>query len=327
MEKKEEPILLDYIFGLDCGNFPIEMALEDIQDGNVGASALYHLDYLCKKVFQNLPIEENDRQLYRFTSFPSPDSDKWNEDNCPIINDIKEKSITLSSPKNFNDPMDPLIKAWVERRRIKLKDEEDKKLYELLGGILDKIRICCLVDPSKTNRHQSRIEDCSPLMWAHYAKNHTGICIQYNVKPSNLKTDENNEIIRLLDINYKKSFPLDGNIPFTDSIVVKGNCWSYENEVRLVMYSSSKQEDYYPLKGYEISAIYMGYRIDAKKRRYLKKLLYGSNIKLYQMSFSKNDITKLESHEVWHNAQTKEPQRNIKQQLKDLLKIFRKCTT
>ena len=42
----------------------------------------------------------------------------------------------------------------------------------------------------------------------------------------------------------------------------------------------------------------MGCEIDPKKRGYIKDMLRGSNVKLYQMAFSSKDITKLESHRI-----------------------------
>jgi len=47
-----------------------------------------------------------------------------------------------------------------------------------------------------------------------------------------------------------------------------------------------------------LDAYYMGYRIDREKRNYLKRILKGSGIRLYQMAFAKNDISRLVAHEV-----------------------------
>lgn len=302
MKKERDSLLLKDILEstniVDCNNPELEIAMENIMDGNCGDSPSYHLDNICKEAFLKLPTLDEERSLFRFTGFPPQEIEKWDANKEGTIGDIINNRITLSNPKNFNDPMDPIIKAWCERRKIHSTNNFDKKLYQLIDYTLGRIRICCLVDPLRSGKQKSTIENCSPLMWAYYAKNHTGICIRYKIKPSNLISQEN-EIVRLLDVNYNITFPLDGNIPFTDSIVVKGNCWNYENEVRLVLYSSNDNiKDYHSLEGYEISAIYMGCRIDAKKRAYLIELLKDRDIELYQMAFSKKDITKLECHKV-----------------------------
>lgn len=312
MKKKELKLLLKDF--LETRNLEecifqqeLDMALENVQDGNIGQSALYHLDNMCYEVFKMLNKgAAEEKHLFRFAGFPLlKDENKkekaWNPKDCPIIQDIKNNAITLSSPKSFNDPMDPLLKAWIERRKIHPDDKVDKIIYQLIEKTLDKIRICCLVDPLKKKRLCREklpvIDGCNPLMWAHYAKSHTGVCIQYKIKPTNL-IDDNNRIVRLLDVDYNKVFPLDGDIPFTDSLVVKANCWSYEKETRLVLYSRKREKDYCQLSNFEIEAVHMGYRIDSEKRNYLKKMLKGSSVKLFQMSFSTDDITKLVSHEI-----------------------------
>jgi len=53
-----------------CVHHGLEMALENVMDGNVGASALYHLDNLCYDVFQSIPIVTDERTLFRFTKKP-----------------------------------------------------------------------------------------------------------------------------------------------------------------------------------------------------------------------------------------------------------------
>ena len=65
------------------------------------------------------------------------------------------------------------------------------------------------------------------------------------------------------------------------------------------MYSREKLSDYYSQEGYEIEAVYMGCRIEHEKRQYLKGMLKGSGIKLYQMSFSEDDISKLVAHQIY----------------------------
>ncbi len=123
-------------------------------------------------------------------------------------------------------------------------------------------------------------------MWAHYADSHKGICIKYKIKPSNL-VDTSNRVIRLFDVKYNKEFPLNGEIPFVDALLTKGNYWEYEKECRLLLFSTKEEKDYCQLKEYEVAAIYMGSRIGKEKRDCLKTLCKEKNIELYQMSFQK----------------------------------------
>ena len=305
MRQRSKRLLLKDILEtkeLDSSVHPsFEMALENVMDGNTGDSALYHLDNLCYDVFQKVPSAIDERVLFRFTGLKAEGEDKgaeWTGEKCYAYNDIKNGSLTFGAPKRFNDPMDPLIKAWAEWRGLLSDDEDEKVLYQLVNNSLDRIRISCLIDPlrNKWNRKclYPSINDCNPLMWAHYADSHKGVCIQYKITPANL-IDEEDKIIRLFDVNYDQAFPLDGNIPFMDSLCVKGDFWRYEKETRLVLYSRKRMNDYYSVKGYEIEAVYMGCRIEQEKRDYLKRMLKGTGVKLYQMSFSEEDITKLVS--------------------------------
>ena len=97
-----------------CVHHGLEMALENVMDGNVGASALYHLDNLCYDVFQSIPLVTDERTLFRFTSLAAAgekEGKKWAGENCYAFNDIKNRRLSFAAPKLFNDPMDPLIKA------------------------------------------------------------------------------------------------------------------------------------------------------------------------------------------------------------------------
>lgn len=280
--------------------FYLDVALENVIDGNKG-STIAHLDDLFYEVFQSIPAITEEKTLLRFAGFKEPEKgEKWNPEDDYTLQDIRDNSLSFAAPRFFNDPMDPLIKAWAEWRKIHDEDKDDKTLYRLINQVLDRIRISCLVDPFRDTKKSKQlpIDRCNPLMWAHYAKSHTGICIQYRIKPENM-IDNGMEVIRLLDVNYDKPFPLDGNIPFLDSLCVKGDSWRYEKETRLLLYARGDTGGHPHKKGYEIEAVYMGRKIDKEKRDCLRKLLKDSDIKLYQMDFSVKDITKLEAHEIY----------------------------
>lgn len=288
-----------------CKSYELELAYENIIDGDSNRDVLYHIDNLCYDAFKTLPLIKKERHVLRFIKFP-PQTDNngnetvWDGMQCNIIKDIQNHTITLGSPNRFNDPMDPLIRIWIADKKVSSKT--DKKIYNHIKKTLDKIRICCLVDSNINNNiftnifHKKNGYD-NPLMWSHYADSHKGICIQYKITQSNL-VDNKDEIVRLLDIDYCKSFPLDGNISFIDSLIVKSNYWEYEKETRLIMYSRNEKDKYCQLPNFEIEAVYMGVRIDSKKRDFLKHMLKNSSIKLYQMKFSENDISKLIAKEI-----------------------------
>ena len=303
---KNKILLLKDLFDTEnIPNYKLEIAMESLIDEDY-PWALQHIDELCYDAFNTIPLSYKERHLLRFVKLTSPCVKKCNtiEDKknteCHIIKDIINNEITLSSPKKFNDPMDPLIKIWLADRKNKNKDKIERKTYQFIDNTIDKIRICCMASQKTKEILQSKQYIYNTLMWSHYADSHKGICIQYKVSPSQFK-DEKNRIIRLLDVNYNKKFPLNGDIFFTDSLVVKSNYWKYENETRIIMYSNKKEDEYCQLSsGFDIEAIYMGCEINNCQRKCIKEILKAkdTSIKLYQMQFSKENISILESHEI-----------------------------
>lgn len=67
---------------------------------------------------------------------------------------------------------------------------------------------------------------------------------------------------------------------------------------RYVLYSREDIGEHYSVDGYEIEAVFMGCRMEKEKREYLKSLIKGTGIKLYQMEFTDEDMTKLKAHLV-----------------------------
>jgi hypothetical protein len=113
------------------------------------------------------------------------------------------------------------------------------------------------------------------LLWAHYAYNHTGFCVEYDL--DKLIEYEKNDYI-YLDIKYKNSpqkisvsdFDTEGqNKILMKMLGIKSKAWSYEKEVRVITSNSGKHSyDYRAVK-----AIYFGLRMsDSDKNKLMDKL-------------------------------------------------------
>ena len=116
-----------------CVHHGLEMALENVMDENIGASALYHLDNLCNDVFQSIPKVTDERTLFRFTGLIAAgekNGEKWDGEKCYAFNDIKNGRLSFGAPKLFNDPMDPLIRVWA-KSRLKHPDDFDDAMLAL----------------------------------------------------------------------------------------------------------------------------------------------------------------------------------------------------
>ena len=94
-------------------NLELDVALENIMDGNIG-SAYYHINNLILEELNLLPKQTDVRELYRFVGFPPLRRGKDISEN-EVIKDIREGRITLGNPMKFNDPMEPIIRVWIEK--------------------------------------------------------------------------------------------------------------------------------------------------------------------------------------------------------------------
>lgn len=143
-------------------------------------------------------------------------------------------------------------------------------------------------------------------MWSHYADSHKGICIQYEITKDTLEAHNNDEhILRIGSVKYRNSKTMSDYITLDNALLAKGECWSYEQEERLIYYCknnirTTRQENkrdngYTSLSGFKITAIFLGYRISENDKRDVVDAVKGRNIDIYQVGFNENDITKLKA--------------------------------
>jgi hypothetical protein len=99
------------------------------------------------------------------------------------------------------------------------------RMDEFTAGMEDAIgtqyRVFCLTPHSD-----------SPLMWAHYARSHSGICLEFSV--------ENILMCGALPIEYLDRYPefdpTDGDIDANlRPLLTKSKDWTYENKFRLIV--------------------------------------------------------------------------------------------
>lgn len=239
--------------------------------------------------------EKEIRSLYHYQSCDLSDGTKL-EQFCDLL---KHNRIYLSSPANFNDPWDckpwfntdllddpdqyRLHAEWAWRTWLKCNpgphgSEYIRHVKEKLG---DKEFLKSHIDLISNGLHEEAAKryriyclTAHPdnlLMWAHYANNHKGICIQYNVTSP--------EICGALEVRYFDTFPLyclhdESIIGSLLPFLSKSKSWSYENEYRLVAQEKAASNEYATLKttgnlltlsDRAISGIIIGCQADAKK--------------------------------------------------------------
>jgi len=132
----------------------------------------------------------------------------------------------------------------------------------------------------------------SLLMWGHYAKNHTGFCIEYDtgsLKYNSLQrqlypiiyTDTLFDTTEYQNINLKDS----NNLHIMLSALYKSKEWKYEKEWRLIIHGGINIENHIMPKP---KAIYLGSQINKNHKCKLIKIAKDKNIPIFQMELDSN---------------------------------------
>lgn len=193
------------------------------------------------------------------------------------IDTLKRNEIWMARPESFNDPLDCRLKindktecSTFDKKNIKLAAKSLYEKYNISEGawliteeILESIESWILghdLSPALTGKPYflTLIEDrilsfgvqcfseagyTNPLMWAHYALNHQGFCIEYEYKAWSL-VSKNGGRFSMSPAIYTSQLPEFNlmEILFSPREVTKklyatkSDHWSYEREHRLVYF-------------------------------------------------------------------------------------------
>ncbi|EOU1594527.1 DUF2971 domain-containing protein [Clostridium perfringens] len=215
---------------------------------------------------------------------------KYKEVSENTLKMIKEGNIWASNPKEFNDPYDCLLdfdcEIMIKKRlniseNIHINEKAKNKLYNniksYIDNIINEIAIVCLSE-----------EKDNILMWSHYAKNHQGICIEYDYND-----------IR----DYTEVYPvvyMDENIDLSESIIdidphgiqrkimMKFAAWEYEKEWRIIFSNSNPKTNGGLIHFPKIKSIYLGCKITKDDKEKIIELAKEKKIGVYQMKMERN---------------------------------------
>jgi len=203
-----------------------------------------------------------------------------------LIDSFKEEKLSMSPPSTFNDPFDcPILEL------LNLYGDDLSKLVR--AAYQDCLKITCFVNNTKVkpefDKDHNRIwvrkhkndpaEYLNELMWAHYAKNHTGVCIKYHFRNDiTMFADEGKgQIAYFRDIEYTSKiskFAKAGTIDLRNAFFAKGKAWEYENELRLLAYDLNGTGDYASIDAKEsIAAVYFGMKCPTRRRARIMNIL------------------------------------------------------
>ena len=227
-----------------------------------------------------------------------------------VLSEIADETLSLMHPSEFNDPMDTVMLQWIDNQ-IKMGAAGFDNQKEALKNL----RVRCFSRTAKLPRGDSPEEvlklrkyqqqdvcKVNPLMWAHYADNHKGICIKYKFTSEQLplRNSDETEIFRIGNIDYKPKFSINElEISVNDALFAKSKVWQYEHETRLVYYSINEVPKVKTVNvPGAITGIYLGLRCSGEDQRIIKALVKDRDIPVYRMYTDINNVYKLKAKQI-----------------------------
>lgn len=253
-------------------------------------------------------IQHIPKQLYKFMYLS--DVPNCNE-KCDIenLNEIKIKSIRnkefwLSTCENLNDPFE-LKTLYLDEEKIEKYGYPMELVEQLKQAYYNGFLIGCFT---------TNLDNNMP-MWAHYANNHRGFCIEYNIKNPTFfhpisyegeRAPANVAYMNCLSLITKE---IKGTITDEEKIdsefynrllshnsTIKDIAWKYENEYRLLFPKEFANQFVKvtpkgvaignEVLGIEITGIYIGMSCDEKYKGELMQVGKELGVKVYEMYFN-----------------------------------------
>lgn len=228
-------------------------------------------------------------KLYKYGSFESPYWEKV----------VYKAMLYLSPAKNFNDPFDcranfdynAVIKTGKFREAL-LKfypqcdeDEFSEEIVQkyIIEGMREDVFVFCF----------SEIWN-SLLMWAHYANNYNGYCLEYDIEQmKDIVTDN------LYPVLYEKEYiDITENLIYMNkntgliSNLAKAEEWSYEKEWRIVRYNN---QPFYARR--QLRAVYLGNKCRENDKEAIIKWAKENGKKVFLITPSEK-CYELEAHRI-----------------------------
>ena len=228
------------------------------------------------------------------------------------ISTLENNEIYFSSKDKLNDPFD-LLPIYYDKNEIdKLLDNKELNIIEIDNILENAANNMGILSLSTTPLNM-------PL-WAHYANNHKGICIEYDIE--SIKDKDIYFKYRILKVHYiseridvtdilKKLFEYIKNNDeynqlriaqcFYMTMTLKHKDWYYEDEWRIFMpleeCCSSKEIGRYknPLR---ISTIYVGKDCEENDIEKIKLISQKLKCKVYKMTYPYDNKFSLVAKEV-----------------------------
>ncbi len=224
-------------------------------------------------------------------------ADKINVFLDSIFKDLFSKE-EISALHNDNRSYDEIVLDLVSNGKItqeKLNDFETRYLGVIKESIANQ-DIKKLFKVSSFSEYNNLL-----LMWSHYAHNHTGFCIEYDIGSLSI---EHPLTKSLYPVVYSKEFvniteyyldkPNNVNLDYLLPIMMKKSSeWSYEEEWRLIIIDNAEIGIEFPMP--KPKAIYLGSEFNPENLKDIYTFCTANKIDLYQMGLDSSEYKLLPS--------------------------------
>ncbi|GAA3066806.1 DUF2971 domain-containing protein [Rhizobium viscosum] len=204
------------------------------------------------------------RQLYRYRSLVGDEPEKFRQE----LDAIVQGHVYCPGYKSMNDPMEG---SHRESALLKGSVRRDRTVAEV-RQVIDSLGIASF---SETMDHEP--------MWAHYAKNFSGICVEYNVKRLLDNLGNENELVRM---TYGEKAPMlyrDRETAENRAKMIlscKSVRWASEREWRLIRPTIGAAP--YELRT-AVTSVYLGSRISDEHEGIIRAELHPLKIPVRKM--------------------------------------------
>ena len=226
------------------------------------------------------------KALYKYRAF-----------NVNTLRMLSEAEIYYADPTRFNDPLDSnpalqidvdvpqledLLHRMIFQRYGQHRADQEVNMHRLCASRYGNISGNAKARTSYLNELGENVLHClrreigskgvlslaekwnCPLMWSHYADEHRGVCIEYdltdhafdNLEPVNYRAGRSIRASQLIDWKVKRSKSAEGDIMNT-YFLAKAPSWRYEKEWREIDDQTGTKSS-----SANVSAVYFGLRCD-----------------------------------------------------------------
>ncbi|SFH33145.1 DUF2971 domain-containing protein [Pedobacter insulae] len=234
---------------------------------------------------------------------------------------LENSQLHFNSPLKFNDPFDChplLVKITDEYIYNVLNNSEYKYLLNTKGFTKSQIYLNFVKDFSKTQVREVQTKilpnvkiTCfsehknNMLMWSHYAKDHSGVCFEFDTKAMIIylggQTKANNIskylFLKAVYDSKRKNYIFessDDSSPLLMWLKTKSIQWEYESEIRLVFLKW--EENLLSIPPNIISSLYLGAQISKEHEEKIVQLCKTNfpETGIYKMSLSDQEFQLIE---------------------------------